>query len=339
MVLSASSALIFQSTHPSRGATRKDAKQLKAAHISIHAPLAGCDDLLKEVILMQSISIHAPLAGCDPSFAPIHAATPAFQSTHPSRGATLKVSDIDLKTRISIHVPLAGCDRVAAVGDVNAHAISIHAPLAGCDTDRRTKTCKSSYFNLRTLRGVRPGLPCNSCTPEYFNPRTPRGVRLAHLRTGLSPQVFQSTHPSRGATEPHEEAVDRSLISIHAPLAGCDRRGLYLLRPDVISIHAPLAGCDNVFYRVFRDGMISIHAPLAGCDEDVFAVKPHKILFQSTHPSRGATLEGICRADFFRISIHAPLAGCDESRAGRGGTWRRSYNFNPRTPRGVRPLP
>ena len=55
--------------------------------------------------------------------------------------------------------------------------------------------------------------------------------------------------------------------------------------------------------------------------------------FQSTHPLRGATGRPIDGRNYQRISIHAPLAGCD-------GLAREEcvveYNFNPRTPCGVR---
>ena len=62
--------------------------------------------------------------------------------------------------------------------------------------------------------------------------------------------------------------VDRTIvISIHAPLAGCD----VLLREPLwqhyhISIHAPLAGCDWTTLKLAIKALISIHAPLAGCD-------------------------------------------------------------------------
>ena len=35
--------------------------------ISIHAPLAGCDEAYVYACAMHKISIHAPLAGCDTS--------------------------------------------------------------------------------------------------------------------------------------------------------------------------------------------------------------------------------------------------------------------------------
>ena len=80
------------------------------------------------------------------------------------------------------------------------------------------------------------------------------------------------------------------VISIHAPLAGCDFAAVmpsarlrlfqstYPLRGATrrtaavralvkISIHAPLAGCDRIMRTPARRGHgISIHAPLAGCD-------------------------------------------------------------------------
>ena len=64
------------------------------------------------------------------------------------------------------------------------------------------------------------------------------------------------------------ESAKRVPISIHAPLAGCDRLFIILLDFKLISIHAPLAGCD--FARLDSDPgeSISIHAPLAGCDQN-----------------------------------------------------------------------
>ena len=59
--------VIFQSTHPVRGATRP---------VNQLAPVQG------------GISIHAPREGCDAVTADKIAANSVFQSTHPVRGAT-----------------------------------------------------------------------------------------------------------------------------------------------------------------------------------------------------------------------------------------------------------
>ena len=56
--------------------------------ISIHAPLAGRDGILREGGLTFEISIHAPLAGRDYAESRLYDKDGAFQSTRPSRGAT-----------------------------------------------------------------------------------------------------------------------------------------------------------------------------------------------------------------------------------------------------------
>ena len=59
-----------------------------------------------------------------------------------------------------------------------------------------------------------------------------------------SAALFQSTRPSRGATDTGARQLETLCISIHAPLAGRDRDKY---QPDFflyISIHAPLAGRD-----------------------------------------------------------------------------------------------
>ena len=80
---------------------------------------------------------------------------------------------------------------------------------------------------------------------------------------------------------------------------------------------------------------ISIHAPLAGCDLLYGILHAVDREFQSTHPLRGATVQGDHGHGGGMISIHAPLAGCDHTTGRRTSC---STHFNPRTPCGVRPL-
>ena len=168
-------------------------------------------------------------------------------------------------------------------------------------------------------------------------------------------------------------------ISIHAPLAGCDREGRRGRRGGKISIHAPLAGCDlasvinagiTTYFnprtpcgvrllnrnKRYKSIGISIHAPLAGCDSLKVKITQKEMIFQSTHPLRGATSPAFCFAASKAISIHAPLAGCDilysilrvvvkisihAPLAGCDSVPCAALsipdNFNPRTPCGVRP--
>ena len=101
------------------------------------------------------------------------------------------------------------------------------------------------------------------------------------------------------------------LISIHAPLAGCDSKGwnddtnYYTFQ----STH-PLRGATHIKAASADQIAISIHAPLAGCDR-MSITSLSSALFQSTHPLRGATVGVSLTSDISAISIHAPLAGCD----------------------------
>ena len=123
--------------------------------------------------------------------------------------------------------------------------ISIHAPLTGCDPHQTPKHPKNEqfqsthpsrgatfgggffqlvfhHFNPRTPHGVRPSSLGSSRFDGYFNPRTPHGVRRQILPKHTPKAQFQSTHPSRGATYMQKVANQLQIISIHAPLTGCD---------------------------------------------------------------------------------------------------------------------
>ena len=56
------------------------------------------------------ISIHAPLAGSDKVVRKLEDCGIKFLSTLPSRGATNSTNEITHKINISIHAPLAGSD-------------------------------------------------------------------------------------------------------------------------------------------------------------------------------------------------------------------------------------
>ena len=94
--------------------------------------------------------------GVRPPEIPSPSRSGAFQSTHPSRGATARAS--------AHHSP---------------PLISIHAPLTGCDGSGS----------------------CTGFSSVNFNPRTPHGVRRFSRRGAIPGSRFQSTHPSRGATD------------------------------------------------------------------------------------------------------------------------------------------
>ena len=108
--------------------------------------------------------------------------------------------------------------------------ISIHAPLTGCDL----------------------GADLSGAILTHFNPRTPHGVRRPGGWILRKPLPFQSTHPSRGATSYFNIRQNIRMISIHAPLTGCDQNLDDMVQQDKISIHAPLTGCDSIALLLVR---------------------------------------------------------------------------------------
>ena len=149
---------------------------LCAEFISIHLPV-GVGQIRKEIPLRRAI----------------------FQSTHPVRGGTQKLSKLRVFLCISIHPPRAGWDEPIA-RTAQSIKISIHPPRAGWDTPDR-----------RRCRG-----DCN------FNPPTPCGVGRIGPSIFAGVHVFQSTHPVRGGTRFLAVIFPASLISIHPPRAGWD---------------------------------------------------------------------------------------------------------------------
>ena len=128
-----------------------------------------------------------------------------------------------------------------------------------------------------------------------------------------SMERFQSTHPARGATFFMVHASFRFLFQSTHPARGATYNiALVRYRPKDFNPRTP---------RGVR---------LTGISRGDNIAK-----FQSTHPARGATcgVDGAWPACPV-ISIHAPREGCDKGyEIGRFVYW----DFNPRTPRGVRP--
>ncbi len=107
-----------------------------------------------------------------------HALPNKFQSTHPVRGATLRVGHARCRVVISIHAPREGCDLISPITLHCSATISIHAPREGCDWRLRDVVARV----LISIHAPREG-----CDVLISDPPTP-SVR------------FQSTHPVRGAT-------------------------------------------------------------------------------------------------------------------------------------------
>ena len=105
-----------------------------------------------------------------------------------------------------------------------ASLISIHAPIVGCD-------CQPLGLMLK----------CGS----DFNPRTHRGVRQYRSVERISLKKFQSTHPSWGATSNCGGIVAYSIFQSTHPSWGATVLCITLSASFIISIHAPIVGCDS----------------------------------------------------------------------------------------------
>ena len=216
--------------------------------ISIHAPLTGCDFISVLTTGMRYIfqSTH-PLRDATKWNWTTSSAL-RFQSTHPLRDATSMLmyqghmnqnfnprtpygmrhdapEKVDIRSWFQSTHPLRDATQAEGVLILQGD-ISIHAPLTGCDILR----CISSSIVI-----------------SDFNPRTPYGMRPlseAFVMTSLS---FQSTHPLRDAT--------LFIFNSSDFLTNFNPRTPYGMRLfdacfhnffRIISIHAPLTGCDVV---------------------------------------------------------------------------------------------
>ena len=127
------SYLIFQSTLPARGATKRSIFKRRTLPISIHAPRTGSDLLQDADGNPGRISIHAPRTGSDAIVTPAAATQYQFQSTLPARGATDGTDKRLMDELISIHAPRTGSDTLYRYLML-AYIISIHAPRTGSDS-------------------------------------------------------------------------------------------------------------------------------------------------------------------------------------------------------------
>ena len=191
--------------------------------------------------------------------------------------------------------------------------VSIHAPRAGCDLELTAIVYRIKCFNPRTPRGVRPKLNHAYVIAKQVSIHAPRaGCDKRHKSPLIYDDMFQSTHPARGATDYQIHPHSPSAVSIHAPRAGCDP-------PRPTERHSAWSFNPRTPRGVRHSGP----HPLPTSDA-----------FQSTHPARGATrVPQGNPTQPSAVSIHAPRAGCDGNDR---SLLRPNRRFNPRTPRGVR---
>ena len=237
----------FQSTHLLRGATVVVYAQGSGFGISIHAPLARCDragnvhistgmyfnprtscevrqNALMLLSLRIAISIHAPLARCDSRVSSGVFLDTTFQSTHLLRGATEYHVEFDTIVAISIHAPLARCD----FKFVKKHSLFINFnPRTSCEVRPELVLPSSNhpcrFQSTHLLRGATLSFAVKITSLGFQSTHLLRGA-TASVRKQLPHALFQSTHLLRGATTAFSRKAYTVTISIHAPLARCDKQ-------------------------------------------------------------------------------------------------------------------
>ena len=237
---------------------------------------------------------------------------------------------------ISIHTTLAGGDPSCTGRTHLCLYFNPHHPRGWRHGGQNFGKTENEYFNPHHPRGWRPG-PWRSTAfvltisihttlagGDLWSFHQPYVVDIS-IHTTLaggdvvfssgkqSPKVFQSTPPSRVATETKSSLEDISNISIHTTLAGGDLSGVIQMlcpcdfnphhprgwrqasrktqdRVADISIHTTLAEWRRQMVRTIeRTQMISIHTTLAGGDLGLPGQHRSTPTFQSTPPSRVAT--------------------------------------------------
>ena len=140
-----------------------------------------------------------------------------------------------------------------------------------------------------------------------------RGATLSQKVLHLDLARFLSTLPARGATWRQYDELTETMISIHAPREGSDRRRPWpFARAPEISIHAPREGSDAFQGGTADAGDIFLSTlPARGATRTRCTRFLSLASFLSTLPARGATLGHLQPLPADVISIHAPREGSD----------------------------
>ena len=147
--------------------------------------------------------------------------------------------------------------------------ISIHAPLTGCDSFDTSYYILIHNFNPRTPYGMRPFTRRIYDQCQHFNPRTPYGMRHCQCQNLFACCLISIHAPLTGCDcLMHSIGHIQSPISIHAPLTGCDLKILMLKGKDGDDFNPRTPYGMRPFFKFinFLLIIISIHAPLTGCD-------------------------------------------------------------------------
>ena len=169
-----------------------------------------------------------------------------FQSTHPTRGATIRTTNYErgkmhFNPRTPHGVRLSGQQIMREV-----KCISIHAPHTGCDGPSQSSRIRGMEFqSTHPTRGATNMLPPSLDRLGFQSTHPTRGATRAYICCTRYSGKFQSTHPTRGATGTMKSTL--AAVRYFNPRTPHGvRLNLSNPRPQCvqISIHAPHTGCD-----------------------------------------------------------------------------------------------
>ena len=294
--------ILFQFTHPGKGATASASAKFFSTWVSIHAPWEGCDLLVADKS-NTFFRFNSRTLGRVRRSAPYQILLSVrFQFTHPGKGATMRHCNVIGCALFQFTHPGKGATRVVSGGHrghscFNSRTLGRVRPTPRCSVTALVwfqfthpgKGATSAFdypstgiwFNSRTLGRVR--LPCGGylARPRGFNSRTLGRVRHRFNPFRLLAYQFQFTHPGKGATHLWGYVQLRT-ICFNSRTLGRVRQYLHDFYPYVLSFNSRTLG------RVRR--------------EDIFISKIRG-QFQFTHPGKGATVW--CKVAYYRADKQA----------------------------------
>ena len=216
---------------------------------------------------------------------------PIFQSTHPLRDATpTKIVLATIFPNFNPRTPYGMRHFLTLISQLLKIFQSTH-PLRDATAEVVAGRDTLIFQSTHPLRDATQYLIHPHQDIRYFNPRTPYGMRLClELKvlnlSNFNPRTPYGMRHNKGSSD-HVGIV----ISIHAPLTGCDYDWHMTATVDGISIHAPLTGCDKVSAStILKISLFQSTHPLRDATLLDEVNEDRAVKFQSTHPLRDATV-------------------------------------------------
>ena len=160
---------------------------------------------------------------------------------------------------------------------------------------------------------------------------------MSRWKSGMLWQVFQSTPPARGATwQVRMPAPWTSHFNPRPPRGGRPCKGYEFRCSQPISIHAPREGGDTTSLSRAAGVKDFNPRPPRGGRPKTGSAEIYAGMISIHAPREGGDIVSALDAEYApTISIHAPREGGDVDVL---ASWRDDIDFNPRPPRGGRPL-